>query len=352
MTLHPEFSSLLKTAPFWNEVTQPNTIACGIRLMRNLQHFAFVSKLEPQAKAQILKFIASALKECPILHSIKLIEAKEASGEDKELLIERFPFLEGINQANQNEVFAFDSTGRFLALINLKEHLELHFVAPGEKLDELLTKAAEIESCLGKSLEFAFHQRFGFLSADPRQCGTALVANVILHLPALIQTGTFETLIKQHLQGNILINGIQPIGFSADLVLLQNNQTIGFTEETIISELQSLVSRLVVAESSLCRKLQETPDPQLMDKVSRAFGLLRHSYLLDTIESMQALSLVKLGIELHWIEGISFDQIHQLLMGSQRLHLKMQTTLDIEQNINHERATCLHEAMSSGHLTI
>lgn len=351
MPLHPNLNFLMQTPPFWSQLSQPHVMACGLRLTRNLQRFNFVPKLEEHARSQIFKFISSALKENPALNDVCILQAKQASGEDKELLLERFPFLDGINQACQDEAFVLDSSGSFTALINFKEHLELQMTAPGEKLDELLARLVEIESYLGRSLEFAFHQRFGFLSSDPRYCGTGLLASVIVHLPALIQTGQFDALVKEHADENIRIVGIQAEGFPADLVLLQNQQAIGLSEEKIVSSLQSLVSRLVIAESSLCRQIQEKPDISLMDKVSRAFGLLRHSYLLDTIESMQALSLVKLGILLGWVHGISLEQVHHLFIGSQRLHMKWRHR-DIGQNMNHERAVSLHEAISTAHLTI
>lgn len=352
MPLHPSLAFLSTTPSFWDQIHQPHILACGLRLCRNLERFAFIPKLEAPSRAQILKFIFAALKENSALESIVTLEARQASGEDKELLLERFPFLEGINQAFHDETFVLDPSGKLLAIINLKEHLELHIVSAGEQFDALLTRLIEIESHLGRSLEFAFHQRFGFLTADPRHCGTGLLANAILHLPALIQTGQLALILKEHQPENIRVSGIQSEGFAADLVILQNKQTIGFSEEKIVSELQSLVSRLVIAESSACRHLQDSPNIELMDKVSRAFGLLKHSYLLDTIESMQALSLIKLGLMLNWVQGISLSHIHQLLMGSQRLYMKWQRHLEPEQNLNHERAISLHQAMSEGNLTI
>jgi protein arginine kinase len=352
MPLHPNLAFLNHLPSFWDQSSEPHVMACGLRLCRNLEKFAFVPKLQPQSRAQILRFIASALKENPALESVVSLEARQAGGEDKELLLERFPFLEGVNQAFHDETFILDSSGRLLALINLREHLELHLVAPGEKLDELLTQITEIESYLARSVEFAFHQRFGFLTANPRLCGTGLLANVILHLPALVQTGQLELILKEHSHENIRVSGIQPDSFPADLVLLQNNQTLGLTEEKIIASLQSLVSRLVIAEASQCRHLQAFSPVELMDKVSRAFGLLRHSYLLSTLEAMQALSFIKLGIMLNWIQGIPLSHIHKLLMGSQRLYMKGERHFEPGQNMNHERALNLHEAMTMGNLTI
>lgn len=351
MTLQPEISFLLNTPAFWNQTSQPHVIVCGLRIIRNLKRFSFIPKLEAQSRAQILRFITTALQECPHIHVAGVLESHRAGGEDKELLTQRFPFLEGINQARNDETFVLDQTGRFLALINLREHLELHLVAPGENLDQLLTKICEIESYLGQSLEFAFHQRFGFLSSDPRKCGTGLFANAILHLPALVQTGKLEILLKEKKYENILVHGIDSQSFTADFILVQNKQILGLSEEAIVQDIQSFVSRLVVAESSLSRTLQETPDPELLDKVSRAFGLLKHSYLLDTVESMKALSLIKLGLVLGWIKGISFEEIHHLLLGSKRLYLRADAA-DLESDLNHKRATRLHEAMSSSQLII
>ena len=86
----------------------------------------------------------------------------------------------------------------------------------------------------------------------------------------------------------------------------------------------------------------------MKDHVSRAFGLLRHSYQLQTNEAMDALSLLKLGVELGWIEGITSAKVNALLFQCRRAHLQytIQDTETIDlQAIAHKRAEFLHQQL-------
>ena len=50
-------------------------------------------------------------------------------------------------------------------------------------------------------------------------------------------------------------------------------------------------------------ELRSSDDTEIKDRVSRAFGVLSHSYQQETLESWSAISLLKLGANLGWVEG-------------------------------------------------
>ncbi len=59
----------------------------------------------------------------------------------------------------------------------------------------------------------------------------------------------------------------------------------------------------------------------IKNKVTRALGLLTHSYQLELIEAMNALSLVKLGMEVGWILARAPLNMNQILFNIRRAHL-------------------------------
>ena len=59
-------------------------------------------------------------------------------------------------------------------------------------------------------------------------------------------------------------------------------------------------------------------------------GLLTHSYQLELIEALNALSLVKLGVEIGWIQAPEGLNLNDVLFGCRRAHLIHQVGEKVE----------------------
>jgi protein arginine kinase len=87
--------------------------------------------------------------------------------------------------------------------------------------------------------------------------------------------------------------------------------------------------------------------------VSRAYAILLHSYQIEAIEALKALSLVKMGLDLEWLKGTSQAALNHLFFACRRAHLLCQ----YERNISHEelphrRAEFIHKALHGLELLI
>ena len=89
-------------------------------------------------------------------------------------------------------------------------------------------------------------------------------------------------------------------------------------------------TRAVVTEINLRKKLVQGNNEMMKNKVTRALGLLTHSYQLELIEAMNALSLVKLGVEVGWIQAPPEVNLNDVLFGCRRAHLIHQMGNKIE----------------------
>jgi protein arginine kinase len=103
------------------------------------------------------------------------------------------------------------------------------------------------------------------------------------------------------------------------------------------------------AETASTVRLQKIPRADVTDQISRAFGLLLHSYQLQTKETINALSLLKLGLSLGMISGITPQQIHALFFLCRRPHLaKLAKVPSTDpQELAHERAAFLHKELKN-----
>jgi protein arginine kinase len=85
------------------------------------------------------------------------------------------------------------------------------------------------------------------------------------------------------------------------------------------------------------------------DLITRSYGLLVHSYQLNTRETLAALSMIKLGIDLGWVLGLTDQEVNAIFVQVQRAHLLylLEQPISIEdpQAIQRQRAAFVHKRL-------
>lgn len=251
-----------------------------------------------------------------------------------------------------------DESGEFLGVFNMKDHLILKLIDHREELENVLEKIAKIEASINRSVSFAYSPKFGFLTADPTQCGTGLVAHIFLHLPGLIHSKRLDEVIKKIKEDGIEKTGLQgnPNELIGDIVAFHNNYTLGVTEESIISSLRNLATKIIVEEKSIRSHIKDETQVEqdsLKNQVSRSYGILLHSYQIESIEALQAVSMLKLGLEQGWIDGIKLQKLNKLFFDCRRAHLLCHFGEKISQeNLPHKRAEFIHQELKGVNLLV
>ncbi len=341
-------NSLVDRTP-WQEDKNPIWLATSLISMRNFNKYKFPSKLsEPEAKT-LLSVVQNALVKSSELKNPEFLLAEETSPLDKELLFEHFLCMESFQNATVGQGFVIDDSCRLLALLNWKNHLQLYYLDDNPDIEGSWSRLSKLEMEVGKALDYAYSPKFGYLTADPTLCGTALLALQYLHLPALTHTHQLQEVLSKQLDEDIMAMGLEgsldePVG---DIVILRNRYTLGLGEETMLHELQISAMKLMASEKGLRAHLKSENNAEIKDLISRAYGLLVHSYQLQTKEALSALSLIKLGIDLGWITGISDTKINQIFFQCRRAHLAhffKETTIDT-QEITRKRAEFIHKEL-------
>ena len=147
----------------------------------------------------------------------------------------------------------------------------------------------------------------------------------MLHLPALRLTGDIEKVKRAATDMTLAVRGFYGEGSEAagDLYQLSNNTTLGKTEQVLLKELEhQIIPRIIAYERVARRTLLTKRRPELEDQVFRAFGTLTHARLISTEESMQLLSLVRLGVVAGLLPRPDQPTINHLLLLTQPAHLQ------------------------------
>lgn len=340
----------------WNMNDNKVLLASTLSLSRNVEKFKFPAKLDAGRQKQIMGIMSKELLVSPLLDKPTIIHAEDTTPLQKEYLVEHFLSIHSFQQARQGEAFILDNSGEFLATLNMHDHIHFHLLDCKGELESSWNRLVQIEVGLGKALNYAFSPKYGFLTSDFNLCGTALNVSLFLQVPALIHSGTIDEILERLVDDSLFITGIQgnPTEIIGDLIVLQNNYTLGVTEENIISNLRTCATKLQVEEHSAKSKILHEDSAEIKDNVSRAFGILIHSYQIEAIEALNAISLLKLGLELGWAKGISITDINQLFFNCRRAHLLHQFSGAAikQEEILHKRAEFIHQVLKNVTLTI
>lgn len=312
--------------------------ASTLSLSRNLSFFKFPENLSKDQKVEVLQLIFAQLQSIETLSEAILLKTTDIPLLTKEFLLEHFLFPYDIHNRSEGEGFVINRTGNFLAIINSDDHLVLHYIDFENEPEKALEKLILIDNELHQHLAFAFSSDFGFLTSNPSRCGTALQVHCYFHIPALIYSKAFSTLIDEESELNI--NGIIPSikDFPGHMVTLSNKCTLGLTEEHILSNLRIWGTKLISAEHLARKNISLSKDhTDLKNQVLRALGLLSHSCSLDLKETLDALSLILLGLEFQWISDptntMSWAKLFWL---TRRAHLSLKYMDQHEINLQQE----------------
>jgi protein arginine kinase len=352
---NPSSESVYALKNPWEKEVHKIWLASTLRLTRNFANFLFPHKLTLEQKEQIVYLAYKGLSESKYLEAPVLFSSNKITPIEKEYLLEHFLISNGFHHAHKGEGFVIDNSSDFLGTININNHLQFTILDTSQEIEKALNRLIKIESALGETVHYAYNNRFGFLTANPQNAGTALRVTLYLHIPAVIHSGELTELLEREKEEEIKASGLQGniTEMIGDILVTSNICTIGLTEEYILTAMRMWATRTIIAEMNLRKKLMSDDNEKIKNKVTRALGLLTHSYQLETIEAMNALSLVKLGIDIGWIlppEGVN---ITKLLFDTRRAHLlnALGTNTPITE-LPKKRAEYLHTIAKSLNLTI
>ena len=322
MTQKARVQSILPP-PRWNSIKDPIWLASTLKLYRNLDKYKFPGKLPVDPRKLILDLEQEAILKAPSLNAPQYFPAEKVEPLEKEYLYEYFLASQSFSRAHTGEGFIIDKSGSFLAVLNLREHLQLHYTDTNGELEQAWNKLVSIETELAKNLSFSYSSKFGFLTADSSRCGTGLITHLFLHIPALCNKYSLQELREKFGSDDIVLEGIQDNNddLVGHIITVQNRYTLGLNEESILSTLRTAATRIAVAEKGLRSQDKQEGDVHVKDLISRSFGLVKHSFQLQTVEAMNALSWLLLGVHIEAISDIDAGMLTDLLFACRRAHL-------------------------------
>ena len=290
---------------------QDVAVCTCVCLSRNLAGHPFPSRLEASEAKEIIGLVGAVLEK----NGFVATNFSDISRLAADSLVEkRFVSPRFARESLPHALFLNDPCSLSVAVCE-EDHIRIRCILSGLALKDAREGAAKVEALLDGSLELAFHERLGYLTASPAGIGTAMEASVILSLPLLAERGRLEGLSRHLSPTGISLRGLGrgDRGFLGGLCRLSNRVTLGLTEEEIEGGLEAAARSLVAAERDLRRDLQGEALDRITDRIRRAEGTLRHAHLLTAEESVELMGLLRLGAALGITGGIRVEVLTALL---------------------------------------
>jgi len=308
-----------------------------VRLARNISGFPFTPQASRIDRTQILEACKARILSMSTSPPSRFmwVDLHKVQREDRDLLVERQLMSRqhargklstgqgGLDEPRGVAVLVPDE--RVSIMINEEDHIRLQTIKSGLALGECLSEANEFDDLIEKGMDYAFHPRFGYLTACPTNVGTGLRLSVMLHLPGLKMTNELEKVRRAAHDMGLAVRGFYGEGSESpgEFYQISNQTTLGKSDEMILLEMErEIIPRVVGYERAARKNLISNRREQLEDQVWRALGTLRYARMMKTEESMQLLSLVRLGVITGLVSEIGLEQVHSLLLAVQPTHLQ------------------------------
>ncbi|GAB4517971.1 MAG: protein arginine kinase [Phycisphaerales bacterium] len=327
-------------------------LSSRVRLARNFAGFNFPGRASDEDRERVAELAREHIEALGTDPGMVWVDMQGLDADERTVLVERQLVSKQHAKAGGARGVAVSHPDERLAImVNEEDHLRIQVIRCGVALREAYEQINDIDDRLESRIDYAFSQRFGYLTACPTNVGTGIRVSVMLHLPALKHTGEMDKVRKASKAMGLAVRGFYGEGSEAvgDFFQLSNQTTLGRSEEDLLSSFErDIVPKVVEYERLARRNLLERRRAFLEDRVWRALGTLRNARLMKADEAMEHLSQVRLGVVSGVLEhtGLTVPEVQQLLLFVQPGHLQKCRHRPMDQAERRlERARLLREAL-------
>lgn len=330
-------SLLLNSMSYLGQKKENHVVAVSsrVRLARNLAQYPFPVTASVHDLSAVRNLTEDVVREEKIVGARGLmIYLDELSELDREFLYERRLVSRKLISAPLNRGLWLSPNEQLGIMVNEEDHLRIQSFFPGFQLKEAYKKASQADDKLAGHLEFAFDDKLGYLTSCPTNVGTGLRASVMLHLPGLTLTGELESAIRALNKLNFAVRGIYGEGSEnvGSLYQISNQITLGDSEEDIINKISDTINKIIQYELEARERMFARKQHHLLDFIGRSYGLLKYAYLLHSKETLNALSGVKLGVDMGIFANVNQDMVHKIYVNFGAAHLQKMYGKSFENN--------------------
>ena len=321
---------------------QDIVLSSRIRFARNLEGYAFGNRLSDSAAEEILDKVGGVLLENGFIRASLASPIETASYVEKHYISREFAEKHTPHALLMNEPCGY------AVMLCEEDHMRLQCILPGLALEEAYTSLCKLDDLIDENFKLAFDDTLGYLTHCPTNLGTGMRASVMMFLPALTMSGKISGLAAQLSKIGLTMRGLYGEGTAAQGYIYQisNQITLGMTEEDTLKKLADVIAQIKESEHSVRALINEERNPELIDRICRAEGTLRHAFLLSSAEFISLYANLRLGIALGVVKEIDYQTLDSLFISVMPATLMLSASANGEKARDILRARRIKEALA------
>jgi protein arginine kinase len=344
---------LAKSLPGWLEGDAPNSdivISTRVRLARNLSDHPFPNAADPEELEEVVQQIYHVLAASQLLGSAFFLDMQKLGKPDRKFLVERRLISPPYAESNRPAMLGVGEDEYLSVMVNEEDHLRIQSIQPGLNVEEAGRLISQLDDELGEQLDYAFTNQFGYLTACPTNTGTGMRISLFVHLPALAMLEEIEAVLGKLAPSEITVRGFYGEGTEVvgNIFQISNQLTLGRTDESIVKRMEEVAEKLLSLEADGRERLLSDHRLRVEDKVFRTLGILQNARMISSLEFLNLLSHLRLGVDAGFIKKADRGLLNELMVVLQPAHLqKMHREAQSDERRDACRARLVREKISA-----
>src|SRR5712672_2386040 len=276
-------------------------LSSRVRLARNLRGMAFPGWAKKAERVKALDQIRPAVESLPQMADAFSESMDNLTVLDKNILVERHLISREHAAKSAGSGLVLNREESLCVMINEEDHLRMQALRPGLQLRSAWLAIDQVDSALEKRLDYAFSTDLGYLTACPTNLGTGIRVSAMLHLPALVLSEQINQIIQAVNKLGLAVRGLYGEGTEAfgNVFQVSNQMTLGESEVDIVDRLNKVLAQIIEHEENARAMLLEKKPKSVYNHIGRAYGILANAHSISSKETMNLLSLTRLGVDLN-----------------------------------------------------
>jgi protein arginine kinase len=297
-----------------------------VRLARNLKEAAFPGWAKKPERIRVLELIRPAVSALPEMKEAFSETMDSLSTLDKQILVERHLISREHAAKSAGSGLVLNREETLCFMINEEDHLRMQALRPGLQIRQAWTAIDQADSSLEHKLEYAFNPDLGYLTACPTNIGTGIRVSAMLHLPGLVLGEQINPIIQSVNKLGLAVRGLYGEGTEAlgNVFQVSNQMTLGESESSIVERLEKVLAQIIEHEENARDVLLEKKPKMVYNHIGRAYGILANAHSISSKETMNLLSLMRLGVDVGLFPGVDRALVDELFILTQPAHLQKQ----------------------------
>jgi protein arginine kinase len=305
---------------------RPGVVSSRVRLVRNWDQYVFPSRQSEKDSEEMLRSLECGLRDIGSVdgreyHYTLLSDLKTL---DRKVLREHHVFNSTIAEKKSPVGLLMSEEEDTGIVLGGTDHIRIQMLRSGLHLDELWKLCDKIDDYIGERFNYAFDEKYGYLTSFPTNVGTGLRASVTLHLPMLSKGKKFNGLVTEMGCFGAKIRGIYGEGSEnyGSLYEVSNQKTLGLTEREIIEMVKRVATQLLNQENQVRSLNREKHALACEDEAYKSYGVLKYARRLTSRDAMIFLSQMMQGMNDGVLEMTKPLSVYSLMLGIQPASLQ------------------------------